>query len=58
MLLKGIIDEDFINFKYCSMLVSFPTCNWKCGKKNCHNLELAASPNIEISFEEIVNRYM
>jgi hypothetical protein len=27
---KGVIYEDFVNYKKCSMLVAFPTCSFKC----------------------------
>lgn len=44
------------------MFIGFPTCDFKCerecGKKMCQNSELAKAPDIEISYEDIVDRYM
>ena len=62
MIVKGIQDEDFVNYKKPSMFIAFPSCTWKCekecGKKVCQNGTLATSPNIEIDFKTIVDRYM
>jgi hypothetical protein len=63
MKIKNIIQEDFTNYRVCSMLVGFPSCNWKCekecGKKGlCQNAALATSPSIETSAEKIVDLYM
>lgn len=61
MTVKGIIDEDFVNYKEPSMFISFPKCTFKCdkeyGKQVCQNSTLAYTPNIEISIEEIFDRY-
>lgn len=44
------------------MFIGFPNCNWKCekdcGEKMCQNKKLALSPDIEISCNTIVDRYM
>lgn len=44
------------------MFIGFPKCNWKCekecGQKMCQNKELALSPDIEIPYQKIVDRYM
>lgn len=62
MIIKGLIDEDFVNYKYSSMIISFPKCTFKCekecGKQVCQNGTLVTSPDIEISEKEIVNRYL
>ena len=58
MIVKQIIDEDFINYKVPSMLISFPRCSWKCGKELCHNTELEHLPDIELSIEAIIQRYI
>lgn len=62
MIVKGIQDEDFVNYKKPSMFIAFPSCTWKCekecGKKVCQNGTLATSKNIEITYEDIVRRYM
>ena len=63
MIIKGIRDEDFLQYKLPSMLVAFPSCTFKCEKEcgckgMCQNGALATSPNIEISAKAIVDRYM
>lgn len=62
MKVKGINFEDFVNYKKPSMFISFPNCSFKCdkecGRAVCQNSALALSPDIEISVEEIVERYI
>ena len=58
MKIKGIISEDFVNYKKPSMTIMFPTCNFKCGLEYCQNTLLAKEPEIELSIENIVNRYI
>lgn len=61
MILKNVIEEDFTNYKHCSMFLGFPRCTFKCekecGKKMCQNSILATSPNIEISNSMLIERY-
>lgn len=62
MLIKGIIDEDFINYKKPCMVIEFPYCSFKCdkecGKQVCQNGALANSPNISIERMDLVDRYL
>ena len=62
MIIKGIQEEDFINYKKPSMFISFSSCTWKCekecGKKVCQNGTLATTPNINIGVKTIVNKYI
>lgn len=62
MKIKGIIHEDFINYKKPSMVIEFPYCNFKCdkecGQKVCQNSDLVNSPNEDISIIRIVKTYM
>ena len=62
MLNKGIIDEDFINYKKPSMVIMCPTCSFKCdkecGEQVCQNSALATSPDIQIDNFSIVDRYL
>lgn len=62
MKLKGIVDEDFVNYKKPSLFVAFPVCSFKCemesGARCCQNSGLAASLSMEIDCEDIVDRYM
>ena len=48
MLLKGIISEDFVNYKKPSMLIAFPYCSFKCGSELCQNSNLANQPSMNI----------
>lgn len=56
MKLKGLIDEDFCNYKKPSMFLAFPRCTFKCGEV-CQNLPIAQEPDIEVAPSEIVKRY-
>lgn len=62
MLIKELKDEDFINYKKPSMFIAFPLCNFKCevecGEHCCQNSVLAQSPNINISIDCLIERYM
>ena len=62
MLIKGIIDEDFINYKKPCMVIEFPYCSFKCdkecGKQVCQNGALANSPNINIERMDLIDRYL
>lgn len=62
MKIKGLIDEDFINYKYPSMFISTYTCNFKCdkecGQAVCQNLPLVKAPTLEIDNGLIVSRYI
>ena len=62
MLVKNLIDEDFINYKKPSMFIIFPFCSFKCERESgvacCQNSSLAKSPNIYISTGDVIKRYI
>lgn len=62
MVIKQLLDEDFVNYKKPSMFIGFPSCTWKCdrecGKRVCQNGTLATTSNIEIEVKTIVDRYI
>lgn len=62
MLIKGIIDEDFVNYKKPAMVIEFPYCDFKCdkecGKPICQNSPLIKIPNIKIEEEYIIEKYL
>lgn len=62
MRLKGLIDEDIVNYKKTSMFLIFPECSFKCDKENgccvCQNSDLANQPIIDISKEDVCERYV
>lgn len=64
MKIKGLVDEDFVNFKLPCMFISIGTCNWKCCIETnipvtvCQNSDLAKQKDIDIPIDEIFNRYI
>ena len=63
MKIKNIIDEDFSNYKVCSMFIGFPRCTFKCEhdcgcKGMCQNAALTLSPDIDIDVQTVVSRYV
>lgn len=62
MQIKGLRDEDFVNYRKPSMFIIFPFCSFKCDKENgcnlCQNSHLAQEPIIEISINNLITRYV
>ena len=59
MLVKDIVDTDIVNYKDISMFIIFPYCTtFKCGKELCQNSKVALMPNIDISINSIIKRYI
>ena len=64
MKLKGIVDEDFVNYKLPSMFLITSICDWKCCKEAgidisvCQNQSLAKEETIFIAEEKIFERYI
>ena len=64
MLVKTIVDEDFSNYKKPSMVIGCISCNFKCCKEAnipvsiCQNEPIYLQPNIDISIDEIIDRYI
>lgn len=62
MLIKGIIDENLVDYKKPSMSIMFPFCTFKCekecGESCCHNSSLATSPTLSVSPELLVDRFI
>lgn len=56
--LKGIIDEDFVNYRVPSMTLEFPYCSFKCGASICQNYILSSEKNITIEIDTLCARYM
>lgn len=60
IVVKGIVDEDFVNYKVPSMTIMFPYCDFKCevgGSSFCHNAPLVNEPNIKVPISEVYRRY-
>lgn len=62
MIIKQLVDEDFVNYKKPSMFIIFPKCTFKCnkdcGRPVCQNYKVLEEPSIEVSIGTIVNRYL
>ena len=62
MLIKGVIEEDFLNYKYPSQKIEFPYFTFKCdkeyGQKICQNSSLVNSPNIKVNMDYLVTSYL
>lgn len=62
MLIKGIVDEDFINYKFPSLFIATDTCTFKCdkecGRSVCQNSQLAKQKSIDVDRAELCHRYM
>lgn len=62
MLIKGITDEDFVNYRAPSMYIATATCSFKCDKEYgqpiCQNGELAKAKSIVMPDDQIISRYM
>lgn len=62
MVVKGITDEDFVNYKLPSMFISTSVCDFKCDRESgvscCQNSSLAKKPGANIPDDFIISRYM
>ena len=62
MLIKGIIDEDFLNYKKPSMYIATSKCSFKCdkecGRAVCQNSKLAHDPDLKVIVQDLISRDM
>ena len=62
MIIKGIIDECFNDYKKPAMYIAFPYCSFKCDVLNgceiCQNSKLATEREYDIKKEKIIERYL
>ena len=63
MIIKGLTDEDFVNYKKPAMFIATNQCSFKCEKEcgimgMCQNHPLATAPQIAFSDEKIVERFL
>ena len=60
--LKGLVDEDFVNYKRISMFISTPKCTFKCDKENgcqlCQNMPLVHAQTFFIDIDDLIERYL
>lgn len=61
MITRGIIFEDFVNYKVPCMTIEMPYCDFKCdrecGKPMCQNSALATAPLLNYSDDSIITTY-
>lgn len=61
MIIKGLQDEVFGDYKKPAMQIVFPYCTFKCDYENgcalCQNSALAHEPIIDIPCQDIIERY-
>ena len=61
MIVKGIIFEDFVNYKIPCMTIEAPYCNFKCdrecGQPVCQNSALATVPCSNYTIDSIIEAY-
>ena len=59
---KGIISEDFVNYKKPSMTIMMPRCSFKCdkdcGMQVCQNSALATAPTIQVELFDLLEQYI
>ena len=62
MIIKGLQDEVFGDYKKPSMQIVFPTCSFKCDKENgcklCQNASLARSLPMSYFTPALIRRYL
>ena len=62
MKIKGLIDEDFTNYKLPSMFLITTTCDFKCckelGNNICQNMDVVKQPTIDIDDDNLIKRYL
>lgn len=62
LVVKGITDEDFVNYKLPSMFIASPSCTFKCekecGRSCCQNSPLVKQPSYDLDPEVVIRRYL
>lgn len=62
--LKGLIEEDFLNYRLPSMFLATCFCDFKCEKEDstgvtfCQNSSLARAPIIETEIKTLIDKYI
>lgn len=62
--LKGLIEEDFLNYRLPSMFLATCFCDFKCEKEDltgatfCQNSSLARAPIVEVEIKTLIDKYI
>lgn len=62
MIIKGLVDEDFVNYKEPCMYICSSKCSFKCDDENggdyCQNSSLVLTEDMNIDDNIIIERYL
>ena len=58
MELISIVDNDELLYKKKSLVLNFPTCDMKCGKKRCCNAFMLEQEPQSFKISEVIDAYM
>lgn len=62
MKLRGLVEEDFTQYRKPSMFLITPYCDFKCcienGNNICQNMDVVKAPIIDINNDELIKRYL
>jgi hypothetical protein len=62
MLIKNLLDEDFVQYRLPTMTIVTARCSFKCDVLNgcpvCQNSALAKMPDIDVTNDELIGRYL
>lgn len=58
IVVKGIIEEDFVNYRLPCMTIMFPKCSFKCGRELCQNSLLVKAEEVSAVPKALVSRYL
>ena len=62
MIIRGLVDEDFVNYGVPSLFIITAVCDFKCerecGIRCCQNGSLVTQPQIDVDDDAIVKRYV
>lgn len=56
--IKGVLIDDFVNYKKPSMTILMPYCSFKCGEDLCQNSSLAKAPLMEVKISNLLDSYL
>lgn len=62
MTIKGLVEEDFVNYKTASLYICAASCSFKCEKESgvrcCQNSELANAERFSVNDVQLIERYL
>ena len=62
MKVKGVVFEDFVNYRAPALFIAMPSCTFKCdhecGRAVCQNSALVQEPDLEIEKDDLIENYI